>query len=392
MTKKETARQHLSLALLLAGLEALTYLSLDMYLPALPQIHKSLHLSLIQTQFTLTAWFIGSSALQLFLGPSADRWGRRPFLLGSCFVFTVSSFICAFTHSYALFIFNRFLQGGAVSAAIVANYAIVHESFNTKEAIRTISYMDAITILSPAIGPFVGAGILMILGWQSIFILLGVSGIFLFPFLFYKVPETLKKSHPINLKLILKNYLKIYSTPGFMFPTAMICLSFGAFIAWLSASAFLIIEEAHKSPLYFGICQLLIFTSYIAGTRCVNFLLEYYPKQLILISSWLRLIGGVICLLFPSSPYHLVYILTGVIIFSLGGGMSSGSFNRAAMDTLPHIPSGIKMAVYSFTIGLFGILGSMLINHLSVEIILSSASALILLLCFLWKNSLKGCS
>jgi len=78
----------LLLTLLLAAFEAITYLSTDMYLPALPIIQTEFHLTHAQVQLTLTWWFIGASMLQLILGPLADKWGRRPILFFGTIIFT----------------------------------------------------------------------------------------------------------------------------------------------------------------------------------------------------------------------------------------------------------------------------------------------------------------
>jgi DHA1 family multidrug/chloramphenicol efflux transport protein-like MFS transporter len=64
--------------ILLALYEICTYLSNDAYLPALPHIANDLSTTNHLVQLTLTTWFMGSASMQLFLGPLADKVGRRP--------------------------------------------------------------------------------------------------------------------------------------------------------------------------------------------------------------------------------------------------------------------------------------------------------------------------
>ena len=44
------------------------FLSLDMYLPALPTISRELGLTDDMAQYTITLWFLGSASFQLVLG------------------------------------------------------------------------------------------------------------------------------------------------------------------------------------------------------------------------------------------------------------------------------------------------------------------------------------
>ena len=68
--------------ILLVLYEIATYLSNDMYLPALPDMMRDLSLTTQQAQWTLTTWFIGSAFLPLVLGVVSDRYGRRPVTAG----------------------------------------------------------------------------------------------------------------------------------------------------------------------------------------------------------------------------------------------------------------------------------------------------------------------
>ena len=53
--------------LLLVFYEITTYLSNDMYLPALPSIMHDLFTTHSLTQLTITTWALGASSIQLFM-------------------------------------------------------------------------------------------------------------------------------------------------------------------------------------------------------------------------------------------------------------------------------------------------------------------------------------
>lgn len=383
-------KNYILLASLLAGFEALTYLSTDMYLPALPQIQTALGLSSVQTQLTLTWWFIGSSALQLFLGPTADRWGRRPILLGGCIIFVISTLVCAYTSSHFLFLICRFLQGCTVSTAIVAGYATIHELLDTHQAIKTVAWMEALTIIGPAIGPLIGAIILTMANWPAIFIALGLSAALILPLLIYNVPETLQAPHSINFKKIGSTYLKLYSNVAFLFPCSIACFSFCGFIAWISASPLLLMTQFHLTPTQFSLWQALMFSSYLLSTRFIKPLSNYLAiSKLILLGMSIRCIGSICCIFSLFLPHPLIFLAIGIALYPFGAALASSSTGRAAMESTP-FPMASKVALFSFTQSAFGILGSIIISYIDVQIILGLCGILPLIIYFFWAKHPYG--
>lgn len=71
-------RAGLLVTLVLGGLTALPPLSMDMYLPALPEVTDALHAPAATVQLTLTACLTGMALGQLVVGPMSDRWGGAP--------------------------------------------------------------------------------------------------------------------------------------------------------------------------------------------------------------------------------------------------------------------------------------------------------------------------
>ncbi|MMZ61856.1 Bicyclomycin resistance protein [compost metagenome] len=66
-----TAKQRLGIAVELGALAAIASFSLDMYLPALPELTRDMHTSAM-AQLSLTACMLGLSLGQLFAGPLSD--------------------------------------------------------------------------------------------------------------------------------------------------------------------------------------------------------------------------------------------------------------------------------------------------------------------------------
>ena len=129
----------------LAVLEAGTYLGNDAYLPALPNLMHDMHINQQFAQYTLISWFLGSASVQLFIGPLADFYGRRPIVLWGAAIFILTSLTCAYPDQYWLLLIARFLQGTAACTTIVGGYATVHEAFDSHKSVRVIALMGATT-------------------------------------------------------------------------------------------------------------------------------------------------------------------------------------------------------------------------------------------------------
>jgi SP family arabinose:H+ symporter-like MFS transporter len=85
-------------------------------------------ISMVVAQFGLTPWnegvFTSSALIGCIIGTAgsgmlSDRFGRKPVLLGSAFLFVVSAFACAIPDTYEVLVAARVLSGVAVGAASV---------------------------------------------------------------------------------------------------------------------------------------------------------------------------------------------------------------------------------------------------------------------------------
>src|SRR6478672_7193031 len=104
------------LILILGLLTAIGPLSIDMYLPAFPDIAKGLHTTIAQVMLSLSSFFIGISAGQLIYGPLLERFGRKKPLYVGLTIYLLASLGCALAASVQYLIVLRLLQalGGCV--------------------------------------------------------------------------------------------------------------------------------------------------------------------------------------------------------------------------------------------------------------------------------------
>lgn len=97
----------LSFLLILSALMAVTSLSTDIYLPAMPMMAKDLQ---GDAELTITGFLIGFCIAQLIWGPISDRYGRRLPLFIGLGLFIIGSVGCALSTDIVQIVFWRVFQ------------------------------------------------------------------------------------------------------------------------------------------------------------------------------------------------------------------------------------------------------------------------------------------
>lgn len=370
---RNSARTSIVFPILLALYEICTYLSNDAYLPSLPHITFDLHTNNHLVQLTLTTWFMGSACMQLFLGPLADKVGRRRVLLSGGLIFILVTFGCAVSNNIFELLIFRFIQGATVTSMIIAGYATIHELFDREKAIHTLSMMNTITLLAPSLGPLFGATILHFSIWRTIFYFLAVLATIVIIGLYFKMPETnTHQNERINIKKIIRQYKNIISNKSFiLFLLIPRCL-FVIIIAWIAAGPFLLIDRFHFKAMGFGIAQVFIFGSLIISTRSIKWLMTKYSLNTItIIGIIFSTIGGLYSILtaylFPNAWLNMIIAM---MFEAIAFGLLSPICERLGIESSIE-PMGSKMALSSLFFSIAGTLGSILISGFYNDTLLS---------------------
>lgn len=347
--------------LLLVLYEIATYLSNDMYLPALPSMMQDLGINMQQAQLTLTMWFMGAASAPLVMGVISDRYGRRPVLLLGGLIYILATVLCAITANLSVLLSARVIQGCMIASVMVSGYACIHELYERNEAIRLLALMGSITVLAPAFGPLLGSMVLLVANWRWIFWVIAIWATLAILLLAKWMPETQspEKRHPIHWATLFKQYGRIITNKHFMRFVFVLGFIFAGFIVWITAGPLLVIQTFHYSASQFGIIQAGIFIVYIVANRCVKYLLEWLGvRYLIRLGLVVALCGGLLMLVFAiNSPKNLYLFLAAMSIYSFGTGLCFSALNRVIIETSAE-PMGVRVAVSTVFFTGFGALGS----------------------------------
>ncbi len=241
--------------LLLGSLTAFGPLSIDMYLPALPAIGRSLHASPAAMQQTVAVFFIGMAVGQLVYGPLSDRVGRRIPLLAGLFCYVAASLGCALAQSESLLILLRIAQALAGCAGMVISRAIVRDRFPYNEVLHVFALLSLVMGLAPILAPLLGGWVLAIAGWRWIFGFQVIFGAAVSIAALVLLPESrsaetaahARTEHP------LRSYLALFSQPRLMGFVLTGAFSGAALFTYIAASPDILIGVFHVPPSQFGL-------------------------------------------------------------------------------------------------------------------------------------------
>ncbi|WP_087016032.1 Bcr/CflA family multidrug efflux MFS transporter [Thaumasiovibrio subtropicus] len=261
---------HFILIFILGAISALTPLAIDMYLPAMPTIADDLGVTASAVQITLTTYTAGFAIGQIFFGPLADTFGRKPVLIGGIAFFAVASVFCAFSKGIVELTWIRGIQGFAGAAAAVIVQALVRDMFERDDFARTMSFITLVMTVAPLIAPLIGGYVAVYLGWQAIFTGLALFSCVIIVAVIIKIPETLsvENRQPLKISTTLRNYYYLLKSPvaiGYIFCGAF---SFAGMFTFLTAGPFVYIDYYGVSPEHFGylfglnVVCLIIFTTF----------------------------------------------------------------------------------------------------------------------------------
>lgn len=248
-------RTGLLVTFLLGSLTAVPPLAMDMYLPSLPEVTRSLHAPAATVQLTLTACLAGMALGQLVVGPMSDRWGRRRPLLAGLAVFVVATVLCALAPTVELLVAFRLAQGLAGAAAIVIARAVVRDLYDGMAMARFFSTLMLISGVAPIVAPLIGGQILRVTDWRGVFAVLTVVGVLIGVLVWTRLPETLAPAqrHSGGVGEALRSMRALLADRSFTGYTLTGGFAFAALFAYISASPFVIQEIYGASPQTFSL-------------------------------------------------------------------------------------------------------------------------------------------
>ncbi|MFC5446637.1 multidrug effflux MFS transporter [Paenibacillus aestuarii] len=375
------------LALLLGLFSTLGPFTIDMYLPAFPQIVQQFGTTASLVQLSLTACLLGLGVGQIVMGSLSDVHGRRKPLLISMAIYVIASLACAISPSIWTLIIARLVQGFVASAGIVISRAIARDMFSGHELTKFFSLLLLVGNLGPLVAPVTGSGVLAISSWIGVFIALSVIGAYLFAMTKWRLQETLpvERRSPSDFGQQLRNYgslLRDRSFTGYMLAQGIMIA--GVF-AYVSGTPFIYQHIYGVSPTVFALLFGSNGITLIIGSQLVGRMAHRVSeKTFLVLGLWLAAAASVAVLLVSIFHGPLYALVIPLVFFVASIGITSTAAFPLAMESQGHMAGSAAalMGVIPFLLGavvspLVGIAGEDTAVPLGVIILTTSAIAML---------------
>jgi len=374
----------LAMMLALGLMMAFAPLSMDMYLPAFPEIERVFGTSVSMVQLSLTACIIGLALGQLIAGPISDQLGRRKPLIAGLVLYVISSLLCAWVPYIEAFIALRFVQGLSGAAGIVISRAIARDLFSGPSLTKFMANLTIVFGAGPILSPVIGGQLMRIMDWQGIFyVLAGIGGVLLIYTLF-GMRETLpaESRRSGGLAQTRRDIATLIRDRFFISLALSQGLTVSCMFLYIASSSFVLQVRYGLSPSVFGIVFALnacgqILMSQIAGRLAgkvperklfgTGVLIQSLGAGLVLVNAftgagmWLLLsgffltvasVGMILTTSFPLAMERYGHLagsasaIIGVLMFMIGGLLAPLG-GLGGVDT--EWPLGVMMAATAWT-------------------------------------------
>lgn len=252
--KTSAVRYSHYLIVLLGILTAFGPLVTDMYLPTLPSMTVYFGTSQSMVQMGLTTSMAGLALGQLLFGPLSDKFGRRPLLLASLLLFVVSTVVCVFAPTIAVFVTMRLFQGIGAAGGIVISRSVAADRYRGRDLVGVLAVIGVINGIAPVAAPVLGGMLTEAIGWRGIFCILLTLGILLLggSMLFRESLPTHRRSGQSLLRTF-GNFGTILRNKRFTLYVLQLGFAQGILFSNIASSPFIIQEHYGFSPLEFSI-------------------------------------------------------------------------------------------------------------------------------------------
>ncbi|MEV5887190.1 Bcr/CflA family efflux MFS transporter [Streptomyces sp. NPDC052020] len=301
---RTAAARRARLLLVLAGLSAASPLATDMYVPALPDLARSLGTDAAGAQMSLTGFLAGIIIGQLLLGPLSDATGRRPVLIAGSLLFAAFSAACALAPTVEVLNAARVGQGITGAAGIVVSRAVVADLFDDRELPSVFSRLGAITATAPVLAPLLGGALLLVVSWRYVFAALAVTGLFLALGVLRWIPE----SHPPQARLTgglsssLRAIGRVAGRRAVIMPALALAFGGAAVFAYIAGTTFVFQDIYRLSPslasLVYGVNAIGNMTGSLAYGRLAG---RSSPETLLIASGTVATAGTAALLLIQTT-------------------------------------------------------------------------------------------
>ncbi len=339
-------------------------LSLDLYLPALPQLADDLATSASAAQLSITACLVGLALGQLVAGPLSDRLGRRRPLMVGLLAYVLASIACAFAPTVEVLVALRFVQGLAGAAGIVISRAIARDLYSGRALMIFFSRLLLIAGLAPVLAPILGGQLSRIMDWRGIFLVLAGFGAVLLLAGWFGLRETLPPQRRVvgGFGRTLHGYNTLVHDRFFVGCALSSGLAGASMFAYIAGSTFVLQRIYGMSPqgfsLVFGCISLGLVAAAQGGARLA---LVWPLTRVLALGLAINLTGATALLITVISGLPLAALIGSLVVMVCAVGVIFPTANALAMADYPDL-AGTASSLQGLSQFVFGAIAAPLVG------------------------------
>jgi len=218
---KMTQVQYFSIAIcfLMSVLDGMDVLVVSYCAPA---IAEDLNLGPKTLGFVFSAGLIGMAIGAVFLAPFADKFGRKKLILASAFIMGLSVLLTSLSENILQLILMRLVSGLGIGCMLATTATLTSENVLNNSKDFWVSLVISGYPVGAVASGYVAAAIIPSYGWESMFVLAGLTTLLTIPLIFFflsESPQFYLKKQPkdalakANKILIKMNFKPLDSLP-----------------------------------------------------------------------------------------------------------------------------------------------------------------------------------
>jgi DHA1 family multidrug/chloramphenicol efflux transport protein-like MFS transporter len=339
--------------------EFTTYSANDMIMPGMIQVVNYFKVSEYYVAQSFSLYILGNSAFILIAGFLSQKYGKRRIILWGNFLFLIFSVLVILSLNINEFLLWRFFQGGGM-AIIAISYALIHEKFNDKDAIKLIALMANVSILAPLIGPALGSVIVSLSSWQFVFVVSAILSLCTFIGLYKFAPHDDLPLPPVTFSTVFNQYTSLMKNKEFIVGSIGSIFIVLPLLIWISQAPNLILYKLQLSFTDYVIYQLTSIGGLTIASILMQFIVGKYRLYTIVKMGTLFMTIGLILILLNYMSINMIVL--GLFFYVFGMGLANGCISRLII-TLEGYPHNIISSMFGFIQTLFFVLGISAVNE-----------------------------
>lgn len=385
--------------LTLGAITAISATAIDICIPALPEIGRTLGGSPEAGAMLVSAYLFGYGPGQLFWGPLSDRFGRMGVLYVSIAGFIVASIACALAETLDLLILMRALQGLTGGGAPAVARAIARDQGGGPETATLLSTMSVIVGGAPLVAPVIGSGMLTFADWRWIFGFLAVFGVMLIAgaALFLGGRRRRDKRDWVSVPAYFRSASNLFRAPEFLLGIGISSSTFAGYATVLGAGAVIASERYGVSAEAFGPVFSIAALAFMAGATTARKMLRRLPqRRFLLVGASVVACAGIGFAVAYNVDLSLVPFWALVCVYTFAFGLLMPTATSMALEPAGPV-AGLASSIIGMVQTFIGALSSKLVvagllgnSYASMCLIIMGSAAMIVSLVLLCQRVGRG--